>query len=252
MADMRKEISERFKKCRKEEKISARKLAHVLVSEETLKDYTDDSIRQKIGKIERGTTDPEPIILKAYCKHFGVTSDFLLGIRDVKTTNEDIAMICEYTELSDESIEEIKNMSDFEKLIFDKMISHYGLINTLIRNIKRFLSISLYKNHIRLEIDDKVKKYDKGIAILTNTLNNSDINKMIYSVIDDNLNDIYYSLEKDKDISKIVEIYTLDNTIRNLRSAEDLPNFQTYANDLDGTVNYVKPKEKGCDTNAKG
>ena len=93
MADMRKEISERFKKCRNKEKISARRLAHVLVSEETLKGYADDSIRQKIGKIERGTTDPEPIILKAYCKHFGVTSDYLLGIRDVKTTNEDIAMI---------------------------------------------------------------------------------------------------------------------------------------------------------------
>lgn len=241
-------ISERFLNLRLDEEPNLSQFAKKLAINE-LDGKSITAVRQAIMKVENGDQAmPSLYLIKAYCKHFGVTSDYLLGLRNVKTTNEDIAMICEYTELSDESIEEIKNMSKFEKLIFDKMISHYGLINTLIRNIKRFLSISLYKNHIRLEIDDKVKKYDKGIAILTNTLNNSDINKMIYSVIDDNLNDIYYSLEKDKDISKIVEIYTLDNTIRNLRSAEDLPNFQTYANDLDGTVNYVKPKKKGCDT----
>ena len=79
-----------------------------------------------ISKIETNKKIPptkSPEVIKAYCEHFGVTSDFLLGLRDVKTTNEDIAMICKYTGLSEEAIERISDYGEQQKEILNALIT---------------------------------------------------------------------------------------------------------------------------------
>ena len=235
---MREKISERFIECRNRENISARKLARILVSEETLKGYTDDSIRQIIGKIERGTTDPNPIIIKAYCKHFNTTSDYLLGIRNVKTTNEDIAMICKYTGLSDEAIFNIESLSEMEKTIFDKMICGYGMTK-LISDIKRLLAFRYYRDSIHIEVDASIKNFDTGTAVLVDNLNKMDITQMLFSIIDNDLHDIFNSLEEDKDINGIVTSYFLES-IKPALSLDELKTIDEIAKE--------EQTKKGSDT----
>ena len=56
---------------------------------------------------------------------FGVSADYLLGLSDTPTTDKDIQFICEYTGLSEMSVEALHNL----KTVDDRLIK---MINSLI------------------------------------------------------------------------------------------------------------------------
>lgn len=60
--------------------------------------------RQKIADWERGKSLPAADDLVLLSKTFQVSTDYLLGIAEIKTTNKDVQFVCEYTGLSDESV----------------------------------------------------------------------------------------------------------------------------------------------------
>lgn len=117
-----KTIGKRFADLRKSKKdkngkdMPIRQLANEL-SNEYIKEYKADIIRQEIGKVENKDKFPQLFLIDGYSKYFHVTSDYLLGLRDTKPVDENIAMISKVTGLSNDAIEtlkSLKNVYDFE------------------------------------------------------------------------------------------------------------------------------------------
>lgn len=106
-----------------------------------------------ISKLENQQKDPpttSPDVIKAYATHFNVTADYLLGIRDIKTVDENIAMICKVTGLSEqavESLKKIKECADEDKTIKDDL----DMLNFLMSDFIRF---DVFISHIRQFIDN--------------------------------------------------------------------------------------------------
>ena len=77
---------------------------------------------QTLEKYEKGETLPNIEKAVEIAQYYGVSTDYLLGLTDVKTTNTDIKAACEYTGLNeefekavDEMIEESKNKEIIEE-----------------------------------------------------------------------------------------------------------------------------------------
>lgn len=116
-----KTISERFKDLRTSKKdthgkdMPIQQLAKELANEKYIKDYSIDVIRQEIGKVESKGKFPQLFLIDGYSKYFHVTSDYLLGLRDTKPVDENIAMISKKTGLSDTAIETLSSWYEYQK-----------------------------------------------------------------------------------------------------------------------------------------
>lgn len=73
--------------------------------------------RQKIADLERGKTSPTTSDLVLLSKCFNVSTDYLLGLSDVPTTDRDIQFICDYTGLDMESLKNISKDNIENKII---------------------------------------------------------------------------------------------------------------------------------------
>lgn len=67
---------------------------------------------QAINQYKQGTSVPQLNKLIKIAEYFNVTTDYLLGLSKVKTTDPKIKEICEYTGLSDEAVEFLHNHRD--------------------------------------------------------------------------------------------------------------------------------------------
>lgn len=65
--------------------------------------------RQKIADMERGKTAPNVEVLIKLSKIFKTSTDYLLGVSDVISTNVDIRKVCDYTGLSEKAIKRLFN-----------------------------------------------------------------------------------------------------------------------------------------------
>lgn len=61
--------------------------------------------RYRVADLERGKITPTIEDIKFLCSFFGISSDYLLGISDVRTAETDIKAICEYTGLTERAVE---------------------------------------------------------------------------------------------------------------------------------------------------
>lgn len=61
--------------------------------------------RQTVSNWQNGATVPDAISICEIAKFFGVTTDYLLGLTDVKAIKTDIRAVSEYTGLSEDAIE---------------------------------------------------------------------------------------------------------------------------------------------------
>lgn len=159
-------IANRFKECRNKEGVSQKKLAELLCQNE-LKDlnYSESSIRQVIRKIEEEEKYYPPLhILKAYCKRYNTTSDYLLGIRDVSTTDEDIAMICKYTGLNQKSLDVLQALQLDDSLAKDNLPMRMDLLNfifgyylfDLLEHCRKYINTQY---EVPVYFDDKTNKF---------------------------------------------------------------------------------------------
>lgn len=60
--------------------------------------------RYRVADLERGRITPTIEDIKFLCNFFGISSDYLLGISDVRTAETDIKAICEYTGLTERAV----------------------------------------------------------------------------------------------------------------------------------------------------
>lgn len=97
-----------------------------------------------ISKIENSNLNPPTkshTILKAYADYFNVTTDYLLGIRDTKQADENIAMVNKVTGLSEDAINtliKLKSGKYYNQRKFDYALHTLNLILSNYENANLF------------------------------------------------------------------------------------------------------------------
>ena len=66
--------------------------------------------------------------IEKYCDYFGVSADYLLGLNDNETVDENVKMISKYTGLTEESIERLHNMNNVYNSQYGRLISALNAI----------------------------------------------------------------------------------------------------------------------------
>lgn len=124
-------ISERFTNLRKSQKdkhgkdMPVAQLAQELLESQCITNYTIDVIRQEIGKVEKKNKFPQLFLIEGYSKYFNVTSDYLLGLRETKAIDENIAMINKATGLNEKSINTLISLRKTYRFEKDLEILNY-------------------------------------------------------------------------------------------------------------------------------
>lgn len=65
--------------------------------------------RQSLSRYEIAARTINVDVLGELAKHFNVSSDYLLGLSDVRSTEQDIKIACEVTGLSENVVHELQN-----------------------------------------------------------------------------------------------------------------------------------------------
>jgi transcriptional regulator with XRE-family HTH domain len=64
--------------------------------------------RQKIADLERGKVSPSANDLVLIAEKFNTSTDYLLGLSDVKTNDKDLQFVCDYSGLDDLAIKVLR------------------------------------------------------------------------------------------------------------------------------------------------
>lgn len=93
-------FSERLTELRQQHNETSRDLARAL-----------DVSFSAISNYQLGKRTPDIVFLQKVAQHFNVTTDYLLGLSDVKSTEQDMKTVCELTGLSEEAIYSLYEMT---------------------------------------------------------------------------------------------------------------------------------------------
>lgn len=140
------------------------------------------------NRIQQLETSPKVIPkeeeLRAYCEYFNTTSDYLLGIRNTKPLDENIAMISKTTGLSENAIEALK------------IIKRSNYINTLNFIMRDYALLGAFLSNIELYLNNKFDTpvhFDDRLGIFVESKDVSDSPVLISS------NEKYVSIGKKLD-----------------------------------------------------
>lgn len=67
--------------------------------------------RQTVGFYINGERIPDILVLRQIAEKCSVSADWLIGLSEVKSVNADVKMVCDYTGLTQESVERLHRMS---------------------------------------------------------------------------------------------------------------------------------------------
>lgn len=163
-----------------------------------VKDFTNRTnttlTAQSLGRYENETRKPDSEMLIALSKYYGVSADYLLGLSDVKEINADKKAVCEYTGLSEESIdvlERIKSNIYNENYLL-------GIINLILKETNLLGLLNAY-----LLGEDKANRLfdDSQIGFIEYnglTLRIEDIRKIIQIEIQEELSRIRLEITQTK------------------------------------------------------
>jgi transcriptional regulator with XRE-family HTH domain len=93
--------------------------------------------RQTISEYKNGTSTPNADKLKVMANHFGVSTDYLLGLTDDPTNDRDLRAIFESLGLSSDAVTELKKYDEVELKIYNYIIEKKHM-RELIAKIKEY------------------------------------------------------------------------------------------------------------------
>ena len=96
--------------------------------------------RETITQWENGTRDLKTAYLAKLSQFFNVTTDYLLGLSNVKSTDCNYRAICKTTRLSESAVAALLNASDEEVAAISEMIctGNYALAEKIYRAVKEW------------------------------------------------------------------------------------------------------------------
>lgn len=87
--------------------------------------------RQSLSRYEIAARTINVDVLGALAQHFNVTTDYLLGLSDIKSTEQDMKIACEMTGLSEKSINTLRFFHDLKQTGFRSEIVFYDEIDAI-------------------------------------------------------------------------------------------------------------------------
>ncbi|MGN0546468.1 MAG: helix-turn-helix domain-containing protein [Acutalibacteraceae bacterium] len=166
-------IGERLKECRKAKKENQEDIAKILNVQ-----------RQIISYYETGTRTPNIDDLAKLAEHFDTSVDYLIGLSKSKSRNPKINAVCDYTGLSELSIEKI---AEWKKQKFSYYYGYHSSYTT-------YQKLNFFDNFISSEYFDDVfsfaVKYTSELSQIED-----DIYEIINSKIDLDV-DVFNSLDE--------------------------------------------------------
>lgn len=124
--------------------------------------------RQNVGKWLSGTTSPDITALGKIADAYNVSTDYLLGRTNVKSTNTEIKDICEYVNLSEDTVNALHKFNPVEEYYspdVDKNSSSdigFKFLNNLIKNIIDSHIIGYFVQYIHDDI--YIYEFEKCVA----------------------------------------------------------------------------------------
>lgn len=115
------DIGKRIKELRESQKLTQDELAKNL-----------NTTRLTVAKWETGRQDLKTKNIFLISRFFGVSSDYLLGLSDVKSTDVDKKAVCEYTHLTDTAIDTLEYIFKYDKPAYATLnyfLEHYSEIH---------------------------------------------------------------------------------------------------------------------------
>lgn len=106
--------------------------------------------RTRIADLERGKSTPTIEDITILCKTFNVSSDYLLGLSDIQTTNVELKEVCEYTGLTEDALKVLKHLTkntEYKDLI-NFIIPHNNFLYVL-------LQLFLYVEKMKSAVDSQ-------------------------------------------------------------------------------------------------
>lgn len=108
-------------------RIAEIRIKHGESQEETAKAI--DEKRENIRNWENGTRALKAETIIKLSRHFNVTSDFLLGLTEVQSTDTELKAVCDYTGLTEESINALYKIRHFGRGLYqlNAFLAEYGI-----------------------------------------------------------------------------------------------------------------------------
>lgn len=114
--------------------------------------------RQTVSNWQNGATVPDAISICEIAKFFGVTTDYLLGLTDVKTVETDVRAVSEYTGLSEDALRTLQdhylsNTIEWGKLrrdVLNQFLADTNLIKEILNYFVLFRRFSVSKVRFRI------------------------------------------------------------------------------------------------------
>lgn len=142
--------------------------------------------RQSLSRYELATRTINVDVLGKLAQHFNVTTDYLMGLSDVKTTEHDMKIACKVTGLSEKSIKNLtrpyqQKLEILEKENNDEMSSSIILIHcekqlmilNLLFESKHFFRLLAAISHA-LSSFKRIEQWGKDAEIFLTSDNNPD------------------------------------------------------------------------------
>ena len=178
--------------------------------------------RQAIAQYADGSNAPNIDKLVSIAKYFDVSLDYLVGLSNALTADKDIQYICDYTGLSEKSIDVLHKIAlqANGNLISDKRKEKADKLKLYIDNPLDFLSKEDLEND-RLLFEQYKKDINRDSNIPVNNFRKSILNNDFLGFLNyDEKEDLEYILKTDQEEAKLIF-----DTIDYLTSKKDFYDF---------------------------
>ena len=81
-----------------------------------------DISRQTVGFYCNGERIPDALGLKKIAEKCNVSADWLIGLSDIKSIDQDVKVACEYTGLTEEAVETLRSFTNINENLKNRTI----------------------------------------------------------------------------------------------------------------------------------